>query len=553
MQSIVMFVTAGINSARRDLAVLAMVFGAAFFQFLGKFPLMEPDEGRYSEIPREMLERGDFITPMLNYVKYFEKPPLHYWLNALSMSIFGETEFATRFPGALCGLLTVLFTYHAGRKLFSRREGLMAALILGSSTGFLVQGRMNLTDMTLTFCMTVSIGCFLLASRSDERTKGRYYCMFYLFSALAVLAKGLIGLVLPAGVIFLYMLFCRRWSLLKEMRLLPGILLFLAVAAPWFVLVSQRNPEFVQFFFVHEHFQRFLSKVHGRYQPIWFFIPILLLTMLPWSFFVPHAIMRAWRDRKEKGGDVLVYLILWAGFIFLFFSKSNSKLIPYILPVFAPFALLTGLFFSRVLDGEAFPRRTGMLVASFLCILGCGAIAYPFVDMKPYVSPMGGLVLGTVFLLEGVIAFVYARRSDVLRLFLSLSAGGLLLALVAPYAVFATISQKNASSRELCRMVQGIAGPDTVVVSVGYEQGLPFYARRRVVIAGGMGELEFGAKIGDQSAWFMGQDQFPALWDSDRHVVALIKPKDLEKLTSVAKTPVRVLGEDMRKLLVSNR
>jgi 4-amino-4-deoxy-L-arabinose transferase-like glycosyltransferase len=553
MQSIVKFFTAGIYSARRDLTVIAMVFGAAFFQFLGKFPLMEPDEGRYSEIPREMLERGDFITPMLNYVKYFEKPPLHYWLNALSMSIFGETEFATRFPGALCGLLTVLFTYHAGRKLFGRREGLMAALILGSSTGFLIQGRINLTDMTLTFCMSVSIGCFLLASRSGERTKGRYYYLFYLFSALAVLAKGLIGLVLPGGVIFLYMLICRRWSLLKEMRLMPGILLFLAVASPWFVLVSQRNPEFVQFFFIHEHFQRFLSKVHGRYQPIWFFIPVLLLTMLPWSFFVPHALMRAWRDRKEKGGDVLVYLILWAGFIFLFFSKSNSKLIPYILPVFAPLALLVGLFFSRALDGEAFPRRTGMLVASILCILGCGAIAYPFVDMNPYVSPTGGLVLGTLFLLEGVIAFACVRCSDVLRLFLSLSAGGLLLALVAPHAVFATISQKNASSRELCRMIQDVAGPDTAVVSVGYEQGLPFYARRRVVIAGGMGELEFGAKIGDQSPWFMGQDQFPALWDSGRHVVALIKPKDLEKLTSVAKTPVRVLGEDMRKLLVSNR
>lgn len=553
MQRIMIFFTARINTARQDLAVLAVLFGTAFFQFLGKLPLMEPDEGRYSEIPREMLERGDFITPMLNYVKYFEKPPLHYWLNALSMSIFGETEFATRFPGAFCGLLTVLFTYHVGRKLFGRREGLMAALILGSSTGFLIQGRINLTDMTLTFCMSASIGCFLLASRPDERNKGRYYYLFYLFSALAVLAKGLIGLVLPGGVIFLYLLICRRWSLLKEMRLLTGILLFLAVAAPWFVLVSQRNPEFAQFFFIHEHFQRFLSKVHGRYQPIWFFIPILLLTMLPWSFFVPQALMRAWRERKDKGGDVLVLLIIWAGFIFLFFSKSNSKLIPYILPVFAPLALLVGLLFSRMLDGEALPKRTGMLVALILCIIGCGAIAYPFVDMKLYVSPMGGLAVGSVFILEGVMAFVFARRGEALRLFLSLSVGGLLLALVAPHAVFPAISQKDASSRELCRMVKYVATPETVVVSVGYEQGFPFYARRRVVIAGGMDELEFGAKIGDQSAWFMEKSQFPEIWDSGRHVVALIKPNDLVQLKSVAKTPVRILGEDRRKLLVSNR
>lgn len=553
MQRIMIFFTARISTARQDLAVLAVLFGTAFFQFLGKFPLMEPDEGRYSEIPREMLERGDFVTPMLNYVKYFEKPPLHYWLNALSMSIFGETEFATRFPGALCGLLTVLFTYHVGRKLFGRREGLMAALILGSSTGFLMQGRMNLTDMTLTFCMSVSIGCFLLASRTDERNKGLYYYLFYLFAALAVLAKGLIGVVLPGGVIFLYLLICRRWALLKEMRLLTGILLFLAVAAPWFVLVSQRNPEFVQFFFIHEHFQRFLTKTHGRYQPIWYFIPILLLTMLPWSFFVPQALMRAWKERKEKDGDVLVYLILWAGFIFLFFSKSNSKLIPYILPVFAPLALLVGLLFNRALDGEALPRKTGMLVAAVLCIVGCGIIVYPFVNTKYNVSPMESGALGAVFILEGLMALTFARRGETLRLFLSLSAGGLLLALVAPHVLFPAISQRKASSRELCRMVKDVAGPETVVVSVEYEQGFPFYARRRVVIAGGMGELEFGAKIGDQSAWFMEQARFPELWDSGRHVVALIKPKDLDQLKSVAKTPVRVLGKDRRKLLVSNR
>ncbi len=547
------FFTARVNSARQDLALLSVVFGTVFFQFLWKLPLMEPDEGRYAEIPREMLERGDFITPMLNYVKYFEKPPLHYWLNALSMTVFGENEFAVRFPGALCGLLTVLFTYHAGRKLFGRREGLLTAIILGSSTGFLVQGRMNLTDMTLTFCMTVSIGCFLLASRPDERNKGLYYYLFYLFAALAVLAKGLIGLVLPGGVIFLFLVICRRWPLLKEMRLPTGLLLFLAVAAPWFVVVSLRNPEFAQFFFIHEHFQRFLSKVHGRYQPAWFFIPILLLTMLPWSFFVPQALIRAWRERKEKGGDLLVYLIVWAGFIFLFFSKSNSKLIPYILPVFAPLALLVGLLFSRGMDDETMPRRTGLLAASILCILGCGAIAYPFVDAQPFVSPVGGFAVGAVFILEGVLVFIAARRGTALRLFLSLSAGGILLALVAPHAVFPAISQKNASSRELCRMVKDAAGSDTVVVSVGYEQGLPFYAGRRVVIAGGMGELEFGANIGDQSAWFIDRPHFTELWDSGRHVIALIKQKELKQLESVAHTPVRVLGEDHRKLLVSNR
>jgi 4-amino-4-deoxy-L-arabinose transferase-like glycosyltransferase len=500
-----------------------------------------------------MLESGDFITPMLNYVKYFEKPPLHYWLNALSIRIFGETEFATRFPGALAGLLTVLFTYHVGQKLFGRREGLMAAIILGSSTGFLLQGRINLTDMTLTFCMTVSIGCFLLASRQNERNQGCYYYLFYLFAALAVLAKGLIGLLLPGGVIFLYMLICRRWTLLKEMRLLFGMPIFLVVAVPWFVVVSLRNPEFAQFFFIHEHFQRFLTKVHGRYEPVWFFIPTLLLTMLPWSFFVPQALVKAWQGRKEKGGDVLLFLFLWAVFIFLFFSKSNSKLIPYILPIFAPLALLVGHMFSRMLENEVVSNKTGMLIAAFLCILGCSIIAYPFVDTKSFSSPLGGFVVGSVFLLEGVLSFISVKRREMLQLFLFLSAGGLLVSLVAPQAVLSKISEKEACSRELCLMVRKVAGPETAVVSVGYEQGFPFYSHRRVVLAGKIGEFEFGSKTGNQSAWFMEEGGFPGLWDSGRHVVALVRPKYLEKLNTIVRTPVKVLGKDHRRVLVSNR
>ena len=144
------------GSLWRDLGVLLAAFGTLFFQCLGRLPLIDPDEGRYIEIPREMLERGDFITPMLNHVKYFEKPPLHYWLNALSLSVFGENEFAARFAGTLCGLLTVLVTYYLGRQLMGRRTGLYGATLLGSAGGFLVMSRINFTDMTLTFFLSAA-------------------------------------------------------------------------------------------------------------------------------------------------------------------------------------------------------------------------------------------------------------------------------------------------------------------------------------------------------------------------------------------------------------
>ena len=137
----------------RDLLILAVILGIPFFQYLGGLPLIDPDEGRYAEIPREMLQSGDLVTPTLNYVKYFEKPPLLYWINSASLKIFGQNEFAARFPSALCGLLTVLATYIIARHLYGRRAALISALVLGTSAGFVLQSRMILTDMLLTFCL----------------------------------------------------------------------------------------------------------------------------------------------------------------------------------------------------------------------------------------------------------------------------------------------------------------------------------------------------------------------------------------------------------------
>src|SRR5512138_213450 len=158
MASLFSFFSAREGKARTDLALLLILFGVSFFLLLGRLPLLEPDEGRYAEIPREMLELGDFVTPHLNYVKYFEKPPLLYWLNALSFSLFGQNEFAARLPCACAGLLTILAVYWLGRELLGRRTGLLAAVVLGSSAGFIPQARIPLTDMPLTLGLTLCLG-----------------------------------------------------------------------------------------------------------------------------------------------------------------------------------------------------------------------------------------------------------------------------------------------------------------------------------------------------------------------------------------------------------
>ena len=542
--------------AKKDILLLLALFGIVFFETLGRIPLIEPDEGRYAEIPREMLERCDFVTPFLNYIKYFEKPPLHYWLNAISMSIFGQNEFAARFAGTLMGLLTVILTYHLGRKLFDRRSGLLSAIIIGTCIGFLVQARLNITDMTLTCTLSAALGFFIVAARESEQRKALYYHLAYICAALAVLAKGLIGIVFPGAIVFLYLLLSRRWSLLKEMRLATGIPLFLLVAAPWFILVSLRNPEFARFFFIHEHFERFTTKTHGRYQPGWFFIPVLLGTMLPWSFLIPAAIRRAWRDRRSEEGNVRLYFVIWAVFIFLFFSKSDSKLIPYILPVIPALAVLLGHAFSTFLDNEFKPLRLqASLAGGVLCSIGAGLVLYPHLVSEPDLSVTSGALAGGLFLVQGLCVLNSVTRRNALALFMAFAFFSYLLECVVPSLILPGIVE-GRSVKGLALKVAQNAPKDAAIVSFGLKQGLSFYTGRRVIIFGDRNELEFGSRQGDQSAWFIDMKKFPeflALWQGTRPVYLFLTDVEYTYVKAAIPPPVTVLGRDKRKILITNR
>ena len=549
MNSISRFLTKKEEKAWVDFAAILIIFSFFYILFLGALPFKEPDESRYAEIPREMLESGDFITPRLNYVKYFEKPPLHYWVNAISLSAFGNKEAAARFPSALFGLCGVLLVYHIGRTLFGRRAGLYSALVLGSSVGFLFQSRMNIIDTTLTICLAAALGFFLLASRREETNKGRYYYLFYLFCALSVLAKGLIGIVLPGGVIFFYLLFAKRWNLLREMRLFSGIALFLAVCAPWFVLVSLRNPEFFQFFFIHEHFERFLTKVHGRYEPPWYFIPVLLGGMMPWSFFLPGAVKSGW----EKRDCHRLFLSLWFGVIFVFFSLSSSKLIPYILPVFPAVALLIGSAISAALDEDGPLLKIQTAAAGvFLLIAGSGAILYSQLEATSKLDPGGAFLLGGIFVAGSVLSLLALSRKNKVFAIALLCLTASLGAMCAPPVIFSRSIEKR-STRELARIARA-QYPAVPLVSYGfYRQGLPFYAERRVILAGPSGELEFGRQHDNQEGWFVEQDTFHKMWDSPRAYLAVISRNEVDSFGTKVKAPVRVIAVWGGSALVSNR
>ncbi len=314
-------------------------------------PLMEPDEGRYSSIPSAMNASGDYVTPRLKAAVYFEKPPLAYWATALFFKLFGQNEFSSRLFAALCAWGCIILTYRMGVFFHDARTGLFAAAILSTFLYHVVIGRINILDMPLAFLVCLAIWSGFRYFAAAPRRKAWLY-LLYLFSALAFLAKGLIGIVFPFGTVIIWLIVSRRWRETFALFSPVGILLFAAVALPWVILVQQANPDFFRFFFIQEHLLRYATKMHNRYQPIYFYLPIILAGTLPWCAFLPEAVrgMR-WRSVTTLfGADEKRFLLVWIGVILVFFSLSESKLIPYIAPVFLPIALIFGQIFRRYED-----------------------------------------------------------------------------------------------------------------------------------------------------------------------------------------------------------
>ena len=249
------------------LLVIAVV--GLWFGTLGSRHLANPDEGRYAEIAREMVALGDWVTPRLNGFKYFEKPPLQYWATAMAYRLFGEHEWTARLWTALTGMLSALAIFYAGGRLFGREAGFYAALVLLSSFLFVLAGHINTLDMGVTCFMTLGLTGFLLAQQRTVSSREARGWMHVTWASLglSLLSKGLIGIVLPGAVVVIYSLLQRDVRLWKRLHLRSGIPLMLLIAAPWYVAVSLKNPEFARFFFVHEHLERFLTDAHGRSHP----------------------------------------------------------------------------------------------------------------------------------------------------------------------------------------------------------------------------------------------------------------------------------------------
>lgn len=538
-----------------DVLVLSLLFSIPFLHALGSFPFMDPDEGRYAETPREMIESGDFITPHLDYAKFFLKPPLCYWLTAASLKALGENEFAARLPSALCGLLTVLLVYFAGRKTLGRREGLLAAMILGTSGGFFVCSRLVLIDMPLTLCMASSLCFFLLAAGTEGRERAGYVYLFYACMALAVLAKGLIGILLPVMIVFFYILFTWRWRLCRELFRSGPLLVFLLVCAPWFILVSAKNPEFPEFFFIREHFQRYFSQVHERHEPFWYLIPIFIGMMFPWTFFLPGAVSFIWRERRSPGAGPRLFFVLWAVCIFVFFSSSESILATYILPIFPAVALLIAATLAGSQDNA--PRavlRQACAAAVVLCAGGAFGVVYPIFFPLGGTNPFGFSLVGVVVLAAGWLSLKKALARDLAAACCILFAAVYFLEMTAGETIPRLYIERKSSKR-LALAARAEIRPGTLLASYLNEPSVIFYTRKKVIVVDPpeTSDLKFGSSQAGEPDLFLNAGQFIRKWDSGAEILVIMNDSDAAWLRPRVKAPLTLVARQGEKLLVSNR
>ncbi|MBI3524072.1 MAG: glycosyltransferase family 39 protein [Betaproteobacteria bacterium] len=538
------------------LLLLLAIFAALWFGTLEYRKLIKPDEGRYAEIPREMVASGDWLTPRLNDIKYFEKPALQYWATATAYVLFGEHQWTARLWSALTGFLGILVTGFAVRRLWGGAAGLYAACVLGSSLLWVMIGHVNTLDMGVSFFLSSAVFGFVLAQRDDAtpRENRNWMWLTWLALALSVLSKGLIGLVLPFATLLGYSLWQRDFTLWRRLHLLSGLALLLAVTAPWFIAVSLANPEFARFFFIHEHFERFLTKVHGRYQPVWYFLPVLLAGMLPWLTAIFAMARRSFQRDPHSRFQPRRFLLLWCLVVFGFFSVSDSKLASYILPLFPALAALIGVYLAELSQRDARALRwhaLPIIALAVLCLLlapQAVEMSSPEVPQELYADYVPWLLGASATLLVGALAaFCFAWFARPLPSVLSLAFGGMLFAQLILLGLD-TLAPANSAYR-IVERIRDQVKPDVPFFSVNtYDQTLPFYLKRTVTLVGYKDELGFGIEH-EPHKFIPDLASFEKIWRAAPQAWALMGPDTYQQLLA-AGLPMHLAAQDTRRIIV---
>ena len=520
-------------------------------------PMLDPDEGRYAEIPREMAATGNWVTPRLDGLKYFEKPVLQYWATAALYSVVGLSNWSSRLWTVGLGFACLPLIYAWVARLYDRRAAAAAVALLAMSPYFGVIGHLDLLDASFTFWMCATVLAFALAQTAPARS-GRergWMLVCWTAAALAVLTKGIVVFVLAGGTLVAYSGAERDLRPWRRMHWALGVPLFLALTTPWFILVSLRNSDFASFFFVHEHFQRFLTQEAQRVEPWWYFLALLVAGALPWLTALARASLAAWRDSGlDYNFKPLKFLLLFSAVTLVFFSISGSKLATYILPMFPMLAAYTGVAVAT--------RRPGFLFRSTAA--GAALAVFVAAGLLVYSQHRNGMIplRAVEWAVAGAIAALVAAAASWGRGAEAADAsapGGpfFAVALLFVLAWQALLCEYTVipPSRSAYALVQAVA-PDvksgTALYSVGqYRQTIPPYLGRTLTLVAyaGTGELDFGeqSEPGRQQAT---PQQFVQQWDASRDAIAFFDPHVWDRYRRQG-LPGRVIAQDSSTIAVS--
>ncbi len=537
------------------LAAACLLLAALWFVMLGHRPLYDPDEGRYAEIPREMLAHSEWVVPTLNGFVYIEKPPLEYWATALAFEVFGETEWSARLWSGTTGLATLALIGLFVARRRGIEAGLLAGLLSGSTLMMQLMGHELTLDMGLTFFLTAALFAFIEAQRRERAThRTLYLTAMWIALGFAVLTKGLVALLLPVMTLAIYrvlpglshdrprpaMAFGFRW----------GIPLLIAMVMPWFILIQQRVPEFFDFFVIHEHFQRYLTPEAARSGPWWIFVVVLMVGSLPW---LPMVVARSRTIFASRRTDVRlerILLLTSAAVILIFFSISHSKLVPYILPLFP---IILALAFAYGPENRRCARWSIVCSAAVAAVGMLSAIVMG-VSTSPTALVSEGFMIAAgaiAAVISGVgVAAVALRYNAITLSSICLAAGWIVAAQFALHGspqIDRYYSKRSISER----MVNlGATRSDANVFAVGtYDPSLSFYLHREIQLVQYKGEMSFGIDR-SRGNYLSSLDDFAAAWQASSKAFAYVDAHSLDAVTSLH-LPMKIIDQDPHGVIIS--
>jgi 4-amino-4-deoxy-L-arabinose transferase-like glycosyltransferase len=460
------------------LIVVLILFSASLFIMgLDRMPLTDPDEVFYAETAKEMLNRGEFLTPRIFGKPQFEKPPFYYWLVILGFKVFGVNEFAARIASAFFGIFGVIGVYLLGKTLVNKRTAFFAGIVLATSIKYLALSRACVTDIVLcVFILYVIL--FFFKKR---------YLLSSVFLGLAALTKGPIGIFLPVAIIGIYLILAKELKRLKEVPFVRGAILFLAVACPWYLLMYKAHgKEFIDVFFGFHNVTRFLKPEHRIGDVFYYYIPILIGGFSFWTAFLPLGIWQAFREKGEGLKKTNLFLAVWVLLIFIFFSFSRTKLPTYIFPLYPALALLIGRLFDVFLEKSLTGKQEKAMNVSlclFLALIAGGLAGLHIVAREKYPLAANSLLIAGIAIIFLMSFFVRALlRREYMKGIITYMVSFVIFAVPLTHFILPEIGKYEASKHTSEKLLELAWPGEALGAETRYRRGIAFYTDKEDIL-----------------------------------------------------------------------